>query len=214
MSIETIMNAMFSPPDPAPEVVTLDRVTVETILAELEAADPLRSIVSDLRGVLAAPKVELWAMRSIGPNEVFPALSREHADTMAAGLVAHGERIRQKMIERGESVEEWPEWRADVIPSPWEPVEHFQELASNADDEAAILRRHFKKADDDRSKLLDAAQALLAAPESLVALSGLQAAVVEVTAEEVAIRKRQADAEARHNANVERLHAEKEAKPK
>ena len=155
------MAALFAAPEPAGEVIVLDRAMVETILNELEAADPLRSLVVNLRAALAAPKVELWALRSIGPNEVFPAIDRQHAERMVADLIAAGEQIKQQMIDDGESVEHWTGWEAEIIPSPWEPAEHFEILAQGAMDEENRLRELAVKSGDDRSKLLASLTMLL-----------------------------------------------------
>ncbi|MEX5364378.1 hypothetical protein WCE03_21410 [Pseudomonas guariconensis] len=127
--IEQIIEAMTAPPAPAGEVVTLDRVTLETILAELEAADPLRPLVTDLRAKLAEPKVELWAMHSVGPGEVYPCLSKEDAERQAQDLRDAGHRLKADRIAKGECVEMWGDWVANVIPSPWEPDEHFEIMA-------------------------------------------------------------------------------------
>lgn len=140
MNVVDMLDAMSKPPLPAPEVVTLDRQVVEKILAELEEASPLRTIVTDLRAALALPKVQLWAMFTPGPNEIYAFASKEDAEQAAADLIAVGQRIRADRIARGESVEFWPEWRAEVIPSPWEPDEHFEEMALEQQQDAKDLR--------------------------------------------------------------------------
>ena len=76
MNIVEMLDAMSTPPAPAPEVITLDRHIIETILAELEAADPLRSVVTGLRAALAAPRPELWVMFTPGPNETYAFASK------------------------------------------------------------------------------------------------------------------------------------------
>ena len=140
MNIVEMLDAMSTPPAPAPEVITLDRLIIETILAELEAADPLRSVVTGLRAALAAPRPELWVMFTPGPNETYAFASKEDAEQAAADLIAVGQRLKADRIARGESVEFWREWRAEVIPSPWEPDEHFEVMALEQQDDAKSLR--------------------------------------------------------------------------
>lgn len=140
MNIVEMLDAMSTPPAPAPEVITLDRLIIETILAELEAADPLRSVVTGLRAALAAPRPELWVMFTPGPNETYAFASKEDAEQAAADLIAVGQRLKADRIARGESVEFWHEWRAEVIPSPWEPDEHFEVMALEQQDDAKSLR--------------------------------------------------------------------------
>lgn len=140
MNIVEMLDAMSTPPAPAPEVITLDHLIIETILAELEAADPLRSVVTGLRAALAAPRPELWVMFTPGPNETYAFASKEDAEQAAADLIAVGQRLKADRIARGESVEFWREWRAEVIPSPWEPDEHFEVMALEQQDDAKSLR--------------------------------------------------------------------------
>ena len=140
MNIVEMLDAMSTPPAPAPEVITLDRLIIETILAELEAADPLRAVVTGLRAALAAPRPELWVMFTPGPNETYAFASKEDAEQAAADLIAVGQRLKAEMIARGENVEFWPEWRAEVVPSPYEPAEHFEEMALEQQEDAKSLR--------------------------------------------------------------------------
>lgn len=44
------------------------------------------------------------------------------------------------MLEQGESVEFWRDWKAEIIPSPWEPDEYFEEMALEQQTEAKRLR--------------------------------------------------------------------------
>lgn len=230
MSIEDQLNALFAPPEAAIEVVTLDRATVETILNELEATDPLRSLVSDLRAKLAEPKVELWAMFTIGANEIYPARDRAHADFMYADLMAACAREKQRMIDAGENMEYWQDWRAVIIPSPFEPAEHFELLAGEALDEEARIRKLWSKCDDDRSKLLSAVGEVLENREeggdlarnfmAVGALSKLGRTVFEVTAEDRARQKRLEElrtgtnaAEQKHQKNLEELRAKNAQAP-
>ncbi|WP_449102799.1 hypothetical protein [Pseudomonas extremaustralis] len=94
MNVVEMLDAMSRPPAPAPEVVTLDRPVVETILAELEAADPLRAVVTGLRTALAAPRPELWVMFTPGPNETYAFASKEDAEQARKQLdAASGEQV-------------------------------------------------------------------------------------------------------------------------
>lgn len=140
MNIVEMLDAMSTPPAPAPEVITLDRPIIETILAELEAADPLLAVVAGLRAALAAPRPELWVMFTPGPNETYAFASKEDAEQAAADLIAVGQRLKAEMIARGENVEFWPEWRAEVVPSLYEPAEHFEEMALEQQEDAKSLR--------------------------------------------------------------------------
>ncbi|MDD1977159.1 hypothetical protein [Pseudomonas tussilaginis] len=143
--IEQIIEVMTAPPAPAAEVVTLDRATLATILVELEAANPLRSLVSDLRAKLAEPKVELWAMHSVGPGEVYPCLNKEDAERQAQELRDLGVRMKAARIAKGECVEMWGDWAANVIPSPWEPDEHFEIMAEEWQTNHQELAEHTTK---------------------------------------------------------------------
>lgn len=142
--IERMMDKLMAPPQPATEVVSLERATLEDILNELEDRDPRRPAVIYLRRVLAEPKVELWAMHSIGPCEIYPALDREHADQMVLELIGLGEQMKADLIAKGESVECWTDWRAEVIPSPYEPAEHFELMAEEWKDNYESLHSDFK----------------------------------------------------------------------
>lgn len=137
--IERIIEAMTAAPGPATEVVTLERATVEQILSEMEEKDPLRAAVVYLRRVLAEPKLELWAMHSIGPGEVYACLSKEDAEQAAQNLRDAGVKWKESKRARGENVELWTEWASEVIPSPWEPAEHFEILAEQEKDETERL---------------------------------------------------------------------------
>ncbi|WP_085703877.1 hypothetical protein [Pseudomonas sp. B15(2017)] len=138
--IERIIEAMTAAPGPATEVVTLERATVEQILSEMEEKDPLRAAVVYLRRVLAEPKLELWAIHSVGPGDVSPCVNKEDAAQRAKELREIGETLKAERIARGESVEHWSDWVTNVIPSPWEPAEHFELLAEDEKDEAERLR--------------------------------------------------------------------------
>ncbi len=142
--IERMMDKLMAPPQPATEVVSLERATLEEILNELEERDAQRPVVIYLRRVLAEPKVELWAMHSIGPCEIYPCLSKEDAEKQAQSLRDTGEKIKAERIAMGESVEMWTDWRAEVIPSPYEPAEHFEIMAEEWQDNYESLYSDFK----------------------------------------------------------------------
>ncbi len=139
-TIEQQMNILMAPPEPAIEVLALDRTTVETILIELEEKDPVRPIVTYLRARLSEPKLELWAMFTPGPCETYAFASKEDAEEAAKDLIESGRTIKAQMIERGENVEFFYDWKAEIIPSPWEPDEHFEEMALEQQSECKRLR--------------------------------------------------------------------------
>ena len=143
MSIEQMLEQLAAPPAPASEVVALERATVENILAELEEKNPLRLDVAYLRRVLAEPKFELWAIHSVGSGEVYPCLNKEAAEEQAQALRDMGEQMKAERIAKGESVEMWSAWVTNVIPSPWEPSEHFEIMAKEWQDDAENVREHY-----------------------------------------------------------------------
>ncbi|WP_147282644.1 hypothetical protein [Pseudomonas jessenii] len=127
--------------------MSLDRGTVERALALLEShpdiaqgGPSLCQEVCAFRQAMAEPKVELWAMHSVGPGEVYACLSKEEAEQAAQSLRDAGVKWKESKVARGENVEFWTEWVSEVIPSPWEPAEHFEILAEQEKDEAERLR--------------------------------------------------------------------------
>ena len=48
--------------------------------------------------------------------------------------------LKAQMIEQGESVEFWRDWKAEIILSPWETGEYFEEMALEQQAEAKRLR--------------------------------------------------------------------------
>jgi len=87
--IERIIEAMTAPSPPAAEVVTLPRTLAETALAALENKGAPPSEVLALRGILAEPVVQLWAIHSVGPGEEYPCLSKEDAERRAHEVGAY-----------------------------------------------------------------------------------------------------------------------------
>lgn len=174
MSIEQMLEVMAAPPLPANEVVTLDRRTVERALNLLEshqdlaqAGPSLCAEVCVIRQALAAPKVELWAMHSVGPGEVYPCLNKEDAERQAQELRDVGHKLKAERIARGESVEHWCDWVVNVIPSPWEPAEHFEIMAEEWQDTHRELADYTTKLQAERDGLLTQLDnLLLIAPEA------------------------------------------------
>lgn len=160
--IERIIEALTAPPQPAAEVVSLDRGTVERALALLEShpdidqgGPSLCPEVCAFRQAMAEPKVELWAIHSVGPGEQYPCLNKEDAEQKAKELREMGERMKQERIARGESVEHWQDWVTNVIPSPWEPAEHFEILAEECVEDADQLRQALIELKDQRNEIVE-----------------------------------------------------------
>lgn len=134
-TIDPVMRAKLlgQTPAPAAPVVTLPRHLVETILAELEEANPLRSLVIELRAALATPEDPLWCLYTPGPGEVFPFPSKEDAEAEAKRSTDY--------INAFAAREKWdfvPVFQ--VIPSPFTPAEHFEIMAEQARQDLADLR--------------------------------------------------------------------------
>lgn len=139
--IEQMLELMSRPSTPAPEGVYMVRPLAEASLEALEAKAPLSAEVRDLRAVLAEPREQLWAIHSVGPGEEFPCLNKDDAERRAQELRDIGQRLKQERIAKGESIEHWPDWIVNVIPSPWEPAEHFEIMAQEWTDDADQLRK-------------------------------------------------------------------------
>lgn len=127
--ISKILDALTAPPDPAAAVVTVSSSLAERIAEKLAKFDPYSSEVSELQALLAEPNPQLWAIHSVGPGDVYPCLNKEDAERQAQELRDLGHKMKAERIARGESVEMWRDWVANVIPSPWEPAEHFEIMA-------------------------------------------------------------------------------------
>lgn len=155
-----ILDRLHAPPEPAIEVVALERITVEKILADLEAGDPIAltadgRLVPYLRLMLGEPKRELWAMHGVGPGEVWPMLSKEDAETHAKATMERCEQLgRDKGWELGTIT-------INVIPSPYEPAWHFEIAAEEARKESDRLRKLSIGYHAQRDELLLAVAALL-----------------------------------------------------
>lgn len=77
--------------------------------AAKEIADKATPVAQD-------KKPELWAVHAQGPDDLYPAFSREDADQLAASL-------------NGLSGPDSIQVAAVVVPSPWSPVEHWKYAA-------------------------------------------------------------------------------------
>ena len=167
--IEQMLEAMAAPSPPATEVVTVPRTLAEAALSALEDKGAPPSEVLALRGILAEPALQLWAIHSVGPGEEYPCLNKEDAERRAQELRAMGDTMKDERIARGESVERWHDWVTNVIPSPWEPAEHFEIMAEEWMEDADQLRKEV-------TKLMDQSKDLLESLTNLVGLARLGAA--------------------------------------
>ncbi|CAI8805623.1 hypothetical protein [Pseudomonas zeae] len=166
--IERIIEAMMEPAPPATEVITLDRNIVERALTLMEShpdvaqgGPSLCNEVYVFRQALAEPTVKLWAIHSAGPGEEYPCLNKEDAERRAQELRDLGERMKQERIARGESVELWNDWVTNVIPSPWEPAEHFEIMAEEWTDHAEQLHEEVIKLTEEKGNLRKALAGML-----------------------------------------------------
>jgi hypothetical protein len=159
--IERIIEALTAPSAPVTEVLTIDRLMAERALAWMEShpdiaqgGPSLCEEVCAFRQALADPKVELWAIHSVGPGEEYPCLNRDDAEHRAQELRALGDTMKAERIARGESVALWNDWVTNVIPSPWEPAEHFEIMAEEWMEDADQLRQALIKLEDQREQLV------------------------------------------------------------
>ncbi|WLH25830.1 hypothetical protein PSH76_08360 [Pseudomonas sp. FP215] len=153
-TIEEQIAILTAPSAPAIEVVTMPRVLAEQSLAALEESGASASSILELRGILAEPALQLWAIHSPGPGEEYPCMDREDAERRAKEIRDCGEQMKAERIARGESVEMWSDWITNVVPSPWEPAEHFEIMAQEWMDDADNLRQHAIKLTAERDELL------------------------------------------------------------
>lgn len=153
-TIEEQIAILTAPSAPAIEVVTMPRALAEQSLAALEESGASTSNILELRGILAEPALQLWAIHSPGPGEEYPCMDREDAERRAKEIRDCGDQMKAERIARGESVEMWSDWLTNVIPSPWEPAEHFEIMAQEWMDDADNLRQHAIKLTSERDELL------------------------------------------------------------
>ncbi|MGY2681723.1 hypothetical protein [Pseudomonas tolaasii] len=159
-TIEEQIAILTAPPAPAIEVVTMPRTLAEQSLTALEESGTCASSILELRGILAEPALQLWAIHSPGPGEEYPCMDREDAERRAKEIRDCGDQMKAGRIARGESVEMWTDWVTNVIPSPWEPAEHFEIMAQEWMDDADNLRQHAINLTAEREQLLKALTAL------------------------------------------------------
>ena len=155
LTIEEQIAILTAPSAPAIEVVSIPRALAEQSLAALEQTGACSSNILELRGILAEPALQLWAIHSVGPGEEYPCMDREDAERRAKEIRECGDQMKAERIARGESVEMWNDWITNVIPSPWEPVEHFEIMAREWMDDADQLRSELIKLTDQRKELLE-----------------------------------------------------------
>ena len=132
----------------------MPRALAEQSLTALEQSGASASGILELRGILAEPALQLWAIHSPGPGEEYPCMDREDAERRAKEIRDCGDQMKAERIARGESVEMWSDWATNVIPSPWEPAEHFEIMAQEWMDDADNLRQHAIKLTAQRDELL------------------------------------------------------------
>ena len=143
--IDSITAAALRGETPAPcePTVEIPKATLTRLLDVVEFGDQLERVERDrllnyCREVLALEQPELWATWSPGPNELFAWASKEDAQQ-------HVDTIKKLVADRFPGVP----ISIDVIPSPYSPLEHFenlaemqheriQELEAGADDEATV----------------------------------------------------------------------------
>lgn len=134
MNTEQIKQALFIPPAPAPEVIEMNRANADALLVQLEGMGMSGALIDDLRMALSAPKAELWAVYSAGPGEIWPALDREQAEWIAEETTRQ---VNDALKERGSDLRV----QNTVIPSPWAPAQHFQEVAEQMSVETLSFRQ-------------------------------------------------------------------------
>lgn len=133
MSNKTIFEMMAQPSPPAHPVLTMPMAFAERIESLLSDLAPLSSEYVELRAMINAPLPELWAIHSVGPGEEWPMLSREDAEKAA-----------EETADRCQSLMGGVRPEINVIPSPWEPAEHFEIAAQEAMEESERLRQGWK----------------------------------------------------------------------
>ena len=159
-TIEEQIAILTAPSAPAIEVVTMPRVLAEQSLTALEESGASASSILELRGILAEPALQLWAIHSPGPGEEYPCMDREDAERRAKEIRDCGDQMKAERIARGESVEMWSDWVTNVIPSPWEPAEHFEIMAEECAADADDLRQHSIELTAERDQLKTENEAL------------------------------------------------------
>lgn len=151
--IDPIHSAMMlgMTPEPCEPIIEITRQVVTKLLDVVEFGDQLERVEKDrlvafVKELLAHDQPELWAMHSIGPNEVHPMVSKEEAERQADSLIAL---CKERFPDIPITV--------NVIPSPYSPLEHFEILSEELTEQVASLR---KALDKKKSELGSLAQAL------------------------------------------------------
>jgi GNAT superfamily N-acetyltransferase len=139
--IDPIHSAMMlgMTPEPCEPIIEITRQAVTKLLDVVEFGDQLERVEKDrlvafVKELLAEPQPELWAMHSVGPNEVHPMISKEEAERQAASLIAL---CKERLPDIPITV--------NVIPSPYSPFEHFEILAEELTEQVASLREALDK---------------------------------------------------------------------
>lgn len=135
--IDPIHSAMMlgMTPEPCEPIIEITRQAVTKLLDVVEFGDQLERVEKDrlvafVKELLAEPQPELWAMHSVGPNELHPMISKEEAEKQAASLIAL---CKERFPDIPITV--------NVIPSPYSPFEHFEILAEELTEQVASLRQ-------------------------------------------------------------------------
>lgn len=139
--IDPIHSAMMlgMTPEPCEPIIEITRQALTKLLDVVEFGDQLERVEKDrlvafVKEILAEAQPELWAMHSVGPNEVHPMISKEEAEKQAASLIAP---CKERFPEIPITV--------NVIPSPYSPFEHFEILAEELTEQVASLREALDK---------------------------------------------------------------------
>lgn len=135
--IDPIHSAMMlgMTPEPCEPIIEITRQAVTKLLDVVEFGDQLERVEKDrlvafVKELLAQEQPELWAMHSVGPNEVHPMISKAEAEKQAASLIAL---CKERLPDIPITV--------NVIPSPYSPFEHFEILAEELTEQVASLRQ-------------------------------------------------------------------------
>lgn len=146
---------LFSCPDPAPEVIGLERHLVEVLLNHLEDKDPLSGEVTYVRQLLAAEPVKLWCTWSPGPNELHPFLSKEDAAKNRLEVIKACDEAAGRGKERGEKwAEHYQPPTIELVLSPFFPEDHFKVAAEEYAEHYDDLHRAFTELQAKYDKLL------------------------------------------------------------
>jgi hypothetical protein len=135
--IDPIHSAMMlgMTPEPCEPIIEITRQALTKLLDVVEFGDQLERVEKDrlvafVKEILAEAQPELWAMHSVGPNEVHPMISKEEAERQAASLIAL---CKERFPDIPITV--------NVIPSPYSPFEHFEILSQELTEQVASLHQ-------------------------------------------------------------------------